>query len=144
MWPIGGDLVTRITSANCWGTHFLYLSNPPSGNLLPIIPWLHPKVRQTCFCFYLPWNSINNKLYQDHLKRLQIITQKECKILRKFTVFVEDIYHFQLHRWSQSAIVVLASNSERDKSTDKEVTTLHDNMLESDNLFSYDNEDMSN
>ena len=21
------------------GTHFLYLSNPPSGNLLPIIPW---------------------------------------------------------------------------------------------------------
>ena len=21
-------------------THFLYLNNPPSGNLLPIIPWL--------------------------------------------------------------------------------------------------------
>ena len=28
------------TSPICWGTHFLYLSNPPSGNLLPIIPWL--------------------------------------------------------------------------------------------------------
>ena len=27
------------TSPSCWGTHFLYLSNPPSGNLLPIIPW---------------------------------------------------------------------------------------------------------
>ena len=27
-----------ITSPSCWGTHFLYLSNPPSGNLLPIIP----------------------------------------------------------------------------------------------------------
>ena len=25
---------------SCWGTHFLYLSNPPSGNLLPIIPWV--------------------------------------------------------------------------------------------------------
>ena len=28
-----------ITSPSCWGIHFLYLSNPPSGNLLPIIPW---------------------------------------------------------------------------------------------------------
>ena len=28
-----------FTSPSCWGTHFLYLSNPPSGNLLPIIPW---------------------------------------------------------------------------------------------------------
>ena len=39
MWPIGGELVTTITSQCCWGTHFLYLSNPPSGNLLLIIPW---------------------------------------------------------------------------------------------------------
>ena len=38
-WPIGGKLVTTITSPSCWVTHFLYLSNPPSGNLLPIIPW---------------------------------------------------------------------------------------------------------
>ena len=38
MWPIGGELVTTITYPSCWGTHFLYLSNPPSGNLLPIIP----------------------------------------------------------------------------------------------------------
>ena len=30
--------MTTITSPSCWGTHFLYLSNPPSGNLLPIIP----------------------------------------------------------------------------------------------------------
>ena len=40
MWPIGGGLVTTITSPSCWGTHFLYLSNPKSGNLLPIIPWI--------------------------------------------------------------------------------------------------------
>ena len=40
MRPIGGELVTTITSPSCWGTHFLYISNPPSGNLLPIIPWL--------------------------------------------------------------------------------------------------------
>ena len=39
MWPIGGDLVITITSPSCWGAHFLYLSNPPYGNLLPIIPW---------------------------------------------------------------------------------------------------------
>ena len=31
--------MTTITSPCCWGNHFLYLSNPPSGNLLPIIPW---------------------------------------------------------------------------------------------------------
>ena len=29
MWPIGGELGTTITSPSCWGTHFLYLSNPP-------------------------------------------------------------------------------------------------------------------
>ena len=31
-------------SLSCWGTHFLYLSNsnPPSGNLLPIIPCYTP------------------------------------------------------------------------------------------------------
>ena len=39
MWPIGGELVTTITPPSCWVTHFLYLSNPPSGNLLPMIPW---------------------------------------------------------------------------------------------------------
>ena len=38
MRPIGEELVTTITSPSCWGTHFLYLSNPPPGNLLPIIP----------------------------------------------------------------------------------------------------------
>ena len=39
--PIGllYPLHCLFTSPNCWGTHFLYLSNPPSGNLLPIIPW---------------------------------------------------------------------------------------------------------
>ena len=42
MRPIGGELVTTLTSPSCWGTHFLYLSNPPSGNLLPIIPCKHP------------------------------------------------------------------------------------------------------
>ena len=42
MRPIGGELVKTITSPSCWGTHFLYLSNPPSGNLLPIIPWVVP------------------------------------------------------------------------------------------------------
>ena len=36
--PIGGESVTTITSPSCWGTRFLYLSNPPSGNLLPIFP----------------------------------------------------------------------------------------------------------
>ena len=40
MRSIGGELVTTITSPSCWGTHFLYLSNPPTGNLLPIIPWV--------------------------------------------------------------------------------------------------------
>ena len=29
-----------FTSPSCWETHFLYLSSPPSGNLLPIVPWL--------------------------------------------------------------------------------------------------------
>ena len=38
MRPIGGDLVTTITSPSCWGTHFLYLSNPPAGIPVPIIP----------------------------------------------------------------------------------------------------------
>ena len=40
--PIGqmSPLSCLFTSPSCWGTHFLYLSNPPSGNLLlPIIPW---------------------------------------------------------------------------------------------------------
>ena len=41
MRPIGGELVTTITSPSCWGTHFLYPSNPPSGNLLPIIPCIY-------------------------------------------------------------------------------------------------------
>ena len=27
-------------SYSCWGTHFLYLSNPPSGIPVPIIPWV--------------------------------------------------------------------------------------------------------
>ena len=47
MRPIGGELVTSITSPSCWGTHFLYLSNPPSGNLHPIIPCIvhkHPSL----------------------------------------------------------------------------------------------------
>ena len=35
MRPIGGE--SETTSPSCWGTHFLYLSNPPSGSL-PIIP----------------------------------------------------------------------------------------------------------
>ena len=35
--PLVGCL--SATSPSCWGTHFLYLSNPPSGYLLPIIPW---------------------------------------------------------------------------------------------------------
>ena len=39
MRPIGGELVTTITSSSCWGTHFLYLSNPPAGIPVPIIPW---------------------------------------------------------------------------------------------------------
>ena len=51
MWPIGGELVTTITSPSCWGTHFLYHSNPSYGNLLPIIPW--PRV-----CCKLRWLSV--------------------------------------------------------------------------------------
>ena len=38
--PLVGCL--SATSPSCWGTHFLYLSNPPSGNLLPIISWSAP------------------------------------------------------------------------------------------------------
>ena len=30
--------MTTITSPSCWGTHFLYLSNPPAGIPVPIIP----------------------------------------------------------------------------------------------------------
>ena len=44
-WPghrsqlcIGRLHVCYISS--CWGTHFLYLSNPPSASFLPIIPWV--------------------------------------------------------------------------------------------------------
>ena len=40
MRPIGGELVTTITTPSCWGTHFLYLSNPPAGIPVPIIPWV--------------------------------------------------------------------------------------------------------
>merc|ERR1719225_1857731 len=29
---------------SCWGTHFLYLSNPPSGIPVPIIPWVRPLI----------------------------------------------------------------------------------------------------
>ena len=36
-----------ITSPSCWGTHFLYLSNPPSGNLLPILPWCKSYYQKT-------------------------------------------------------------------------------------------------
>ena len=62
MWPIGGELVTTITSPSCWGTHFLYLSNPPSGNLLPIISCLHTFTRGTTqLCVYSPmvWHYYN-------------------------------------------------------------------------------------
>ena len=55
MWPIGGELLTTITSPSCWGTHFLYLSNPPSGNLLPIIPCREP-------LFYLEKGGKKTKL----------------------------------------------------------------------------------
>ena len=48
MRPIGGELVTTMTSPSCLGTHFLYLSNPPSGNLLPIIPC--PQLCLGCCC----------------------------------------------------------------------------------------------
>ena len=44
MRPIGAELVTTITSPSSLGTHFLYLSNPPSGNLLPIIPWFYSSI----------------------------------------------------------------------------------------------------
>ena len=73
MWPIGGELVTTITSPSCWGTHFLYLSNPPSGNLLPIIPcacafrfrysaWIQVRHLQTNngFLFILNKSEISN------------------------------------------------------------------------------------
>ena len=46
MRPIGGELVTTTTSPSCWGTHFLCLSNPPSGNLLPIIPCVNMKTKE--------------------------------------------------------------------------------------------------
>ena len=39
MRPIGGELMTTIPPHSGRGSHFLYLSNPPSGNLPPIIPW---------------------------------------------------------------------------------------------------------
>ena len=44
--PIGrlSPLSCLFTSLSCWGTHFLYLSNPPSGNLLPIIPCFHSSI----------------------------------------------------------------------------------------------------
>ena len=47
MRPIGAELVTTIMSPSCLGTHILYLSNPPSGNLLPIIPWIDSLVKQS-------------------------------------------------------------------------------------------------
>ena len=31
------------TSPSCWGTHFLYLSNPPSLSFLPILLWTRPR-----------------------------------------------------------------------------------------------------
>ena len=46
--PIGrlSPLHCLFISPSCWGTHFLYLSNPPSGNLLPIIPWVECSIMQ--------------------------------------------------------------------------------------------------
>ena len=46
--PIGrlSPLPCLLTSPSCWGTHFLYLSNPPSVSFLPILlwcrQWIHP------------------------------------------------------------------------------------------------------
>ena len=70
IWPIGGELVTTITSPSCWRTHFLYLSKPPSGNLLPIIPWpgvhLHFFVSSLLKCRNV--NSINNETCQARVR----------------------------------------------------------------------------
>ena len=44
--PIGrlSPLYCLFTSPSCWGTHFLYLSNPPSVSFLPILLWLHSRI----------------------------------------------------------------------------------------------------
>ena len=80
MWPIGGELVTTITSPSCWGTHFLYLSNPPSGNLLPIIPWAnnrHEYVNQTVTSCNVvrgqeTYSTIIYSAFSPHLGSLQV------------------------------------------------------------------------
>ena len=48
MRPIGGELVTTITSPSCWGTHFLYLSNLHLGTSFHlIIPCLKEAPKQS-------------------------------------------------------------------------------------------------
>ena len=53
----GGAHLHTCTQPSCWGTQFLYLSNPPSVNILPILPWSHlsgllrSKKRLSPWCF---------------------------------------------------------------------------------------------
>ena len=68
MRPIGGELVTTITSPSCWGTHFLFCisATPPSGNLLPIIPCSFPSLTFCPVCkggvCWVTWESVEGKV----------------------------------------------------------------------------------
>ena len=77
-----------FTSPGCWGTHFLYLSSPPSGNLLPIIPWvklIHFSVMLLNYKL-IELNGTSNKilgLYK-YFHRLWFPIQKFLKIFLTF------------------------------------------------------------
>ena len=72
--PIGrlSPLRCLFTSPSCSGTHFLYLSNSPSGNLLPIIPCL--------YLIKLYW--VVKMFSRFHIVQMQCIKNKLYIVLR--------------------------------------------------------------
>ena len=81
MWPIGGEIVTTITSPSCWVTHFLYLSisatpiwEPPSHYSIivtrtpsPDLSTLWPRTQDPPRCWHPSmqrdtgqWDAANN------------------------------------------------------------------------------------
>ena len=48
---IAWQLHVCCISYSWWGTHFLYLSNPPSGIPVPIIPWHHYSTKRKYILF---------------------------------------------------------------------------------------------
>ena len=74
--PIGwlSPLSCLFTSPSCWGTHFLYLSNPPSGNLRPIIPCISTSLAQ----FLPPLLLLTAACLCSHILSLFTLVTTDC------------------------------------------------------------------